>query len=106
MQRAEIVWLAKADVDFQKIYDAVMERWGGSYANRFFEDVESTLERVAIFPECGNQVFDPVRRVLIVDGRYGIFYKPEMNRVVIIGIEDLRQNPSRIIQNLGIQDST
>ena len=61
------------------------------------------MARVLLFPESGRPFYLPIRRVLIDDGRFGLFYVPHPTRIVILAIEDLRQDPSRIRLNLGLK---
>jgi plasmid stabilization system protein ParE len=58
---------------FQAIYERFEERGEGN-GDGLFQDLNSALERVCQFPEIGR-TFEPlIRRVLIDQGRYGLFY--------------------------------
>ncbi len=102
MAEREIVWLRKADADFQAVYERFEERGEGK-GDGLFQDVNSALERISLFPEIGRTFESPIRRVLIDQGRYGLFYVAAPTRIVILGIENLRQDPARIRQNLGLE---
>lgn len=101
MAAPELVWLRKADDDLQQIYERLEQQAEGR-GDAFFNAVDKTLERVALFPEIGSPFDLPIRRVLVEKGRYGIFYCVEKRGLVILAIEDLRQDPERIRRNLGI----
>lgn len=64
MAGREIVWLRKADADFQAIHERFEERGEGS-GDGLFQEVNSVLERVILFPEIGRAFEPPIRRVLI-----------------------------------------
>ncbi len=99
----ETIWLLKAEVDFQEIYNRI-DRYSEDRAESFYASVNQAVDQVALFPESGHPYALPIRRVLALDGRYGVFYRNESRGIVVLGIEDLRQEPSRIRRNLGIDD--
>jgi len=99
----EIIWLLKAEVDFQEIYNRI-DRYSPERAENFYASVNEALDQVAEFPESGHAYAIPIRRMLALKGRYGVFYRSESRGIVVLGIEDLRQAPSRIRRNLGIED--
>jgi plasmid stabilization system protein ParE len=98
-----IIWLLKAEVDFQQIYNRI-DRYSPERAERFYASVNEAVDPLALFPESGQPYALPIRRVLALNGRYGVFYRDEIRGIVILGIEDLRQDPRRIRRNLGIED--
>ena len=102
MAEREVIWLRKADADLQTLYDRFEENEEGR-GEIFFKAVDTALARVLLFPESGRPFDLPIRRVLIDDGRFGLFYVPHPTRIVILAIEDLRQDPSRIRRNLGLK---
>lgn len=98
-----IIWLLKAEIDFQETYNRI-SRFSEDRAERFYDSVNRALDHVAEFPESGRTYALPIRRVLALGGRYGVFYREEGQRVVVLGVEDLRQDPGRIRRNLGLDD--
>ena len=82
-----ITWLLKAEVDFQEIYNRI-DRYSPERAETFYASVNHALDQL----------------VLALNGRYGVFYRDENRGIVVLGIEDLRQDPRRIRQSLGFDD--
>ena len=98
---AEVVWTQRAEAHLQEIYNRLEDRNDGA-GDKFLEEVESALGLIQGFPHIGRIFHHPIRRRVIHDGIYGIFYVPENRGVVIIGVQDLRQRPSLIRRILGI----
>lgn len=61
-------------------------------------DVAFTLLRR--HPEIAPVYAGPYRRMLIRDFPYGIFYQPQLARLIIAAIMDLRQDPQTIRKKL------
>ncbi len=99
----EIIWLLKAEIDFQEIYNRI-DRYSEKRAEDFYASVNTAVDQLALFPEIGFAYAFPIRRVLALRGRYGVFDRVDHRGVVILGIEDLRQDPDRIRRSLGIDD--
>ena len=102
-QPLEVIWLLKAEVDFQETYNRI-ERYSEERAEKFFDSVNSALEVVASNPEAGSPYSLPIRRVLALKGRYGVFYRCEPCGIVVLGIEDLRQDPRLIRRMFGLDE--
>jgi plasmid stabilization system protein ParE len=98
----EIVWLLKAETDFQAIYNRI-SGYSEERAERFYFSVNDALDQVKLFPEIGQPYALPIRRVLALQARFGVFYRRQFHRIVVLGIEDLRQSPDRIRRNLGLE---
>lgn len=101
--RLDIIWLLKAEVSFQEIYNWI-SNYSDIRAEEFYKETNNILEQAAVFPELGHSCGMEIRRVLALGGRYGIFYRVETKRLVVLGIEDLRQDSERIWRNLGVHD--
>ena len=98
-EQPEIIWLLKTEVSFQEIYNWICT-YSEVRAKKFFHSTNDTLDQAAIFPELGHSYGKKIRRILALNGRYGIFYRVEGQRLVVLGIEDLRQEPERLLKNL------
>ncbi len=95
----EVVILSGADSDMDEIYSHVEESEGGE---RFLLAVDRELELIRNYPRLvPASLLGKVRRVRIKRTQYGLFYTIQGNRLMIIAIQDLRQNPvtlGKIIQ--------
>lgn len=64
--------------------------------DRFLLSVKNTLSAVADHPEAFPLVLPPrLRRILLPDFPYGLFYVVESERVVVTACFHVRQNPRR-----------
>ena len=98
----EIVWTLRADRHFQETFSREEEIEPGA-GERLFNEVEKALEMLRRYPELARVYQDPVRRwVLGKRRRTGLFYVPESRGIVVIGLLDLRQSPSVIRRELGL----
>lgn len=98
-EQLEIIWLLKAEVSFQEIYNWICT-YSEVRAEKFYHSTNDTLDQAAIFPELGHSCGKKIRRILTLNGRYGIFYRIEGQRLVVLGIEDLRQDPEKLLQDM------
>lgn len=89
----EIVFILSAEIDWFNLYQ--------SYEDSFDVPFSHSLDLLKSHPELGPSSRIPtLRRLLIRHTPWAIFYKIESRRLVIIAIEDLRQNPSTIERKL------
>lgn len=93
---SETIWTLGADMDVQSIYER-LEKLEEGMGDRFYAEVLEDLNLLESFPEIGSLVYaDKVRRVLVFNRNYGLYYVVEKNRLVIHALLDLRQDPDQI----------
>jgi hypothetical protein len=62
--------------------------------------LDAYLARMGTFPEIAPRYFEDVRRQVMQDFPYGIFYQVFPARILVTAILDLRQDPEKIRQRL------
>ena len=92
MPEFEHFFTTQADCDFQ----AFFERYG----DRFYHLVDRAIGQIAEFPESAPIYAGSVRRLILPKTPLGLFYGIHGNRIAIIAILDLRQNPAEIERRL------
>jgi len=90
----EVVILSGAEADLDELH-AQAEKTGGG--ERLLLAVDRELELIRNFPQLVPVSLQArVRRVRIKRTPYGVFYTIEGSRVMILAIQDLRQDPEAI----------
>lgn len=87
-----IAFLAEARVDLTADVDWYEERSSGKGA-RFFEHVEENLAQIAEMPEMHQIVYKQVRKRVLTEFPYNIFYRAEPERIVVIAVFHHKRNP-------------
>jgi plasmid stabilization system protein ParE len=94
------VWTLGAEADAQRIYEHHENREEGA-GDRFYDEVLSSVRLLEAFPEIGPVVHrGKVRRVLVFNRHYGLFYVAERRGVMLHALLDLRQDPTTIMRRL------
>lgn len=96
----EIVWLAAAERDLMFLYDQA-ERTGGG--RMLMDTVEQSVGILGAYPFIAPAFAGSIRRLLIVKHSLGAFYAVEDQRVMILRVLDLRQDPRTIRRRLGLK---
>jgi plasmid stabilization system protein ParE len=97
----EVVWTLGADADVQGIYER-FENWEEGAGDRFYAEVLSCVEILKSYPELGASVKGlKMRRVLVFNRNYGLYYTIEHRRLVLHALIDLRQDPKGIRKRIG-----
>jgi hypothetical protein len=94
-----IEFLSGADADLQQVFNH-FEDYREGFGTEFMLAVDAYLARIATFPEIAPRYFENVRRQVMQDFPYGIFYQVLPTRVLVTAILDLRQDPEKIRQRL------
>ncbi len=95
----ELVVLSRAEGEIFEAY-ARLEDAKPGLGERFSENVERCLNRLASFPELGSMYRMPYRRILVPDSPFAVFYSLEGRRIIIQAMLDLRQDPESIRRRL------
>ena len=59
----------------------------------FVSAVEATYRRLVTFPESGHPFGSRLRRVLVPGFPYGLIYRAEPDRVLIVAVAHIRRRP-------------
>ena len=94
-----IEWLAGADADLQAAFDRFEDQREES-GTKFLALIERYLERIGHLPEIAPSYLQRIRRQVMKQSVYGIFYVVEPTRIVIIALLDLRQDERQIRRRL------
>jgi plasmid stabilization system protein ParE len=90
----EAVFLSGAEADLQEIYAILEERGAG---DSFLNGIDRRLELLRRFPSMAPAyVVEPLRKARVGRTPYGIFYSVEGARIMVIAIQDLRQDPGTL----------
>lgn len=96
----EIVWTLAAELDFQFLYERLDTRNPGA-GDRFFESLVESIAQLQAFPRIGPTVHGGyLRRVLVYERHYGLFYSIESRRLILHAIRDLRGDPKWLERRL------
>lgn len=94
------VWTLGTETDVQAIYER-LENWEEGTGDRFYDEVLTAVRLLLSFPRIGPLVHrGKVRRVLVFNRNYGLFYIAEDRGLVIHALLDLRQDPETIISRV------
>jgi plasmid stabilization system protein ParE len=95
--KREVVWTWAAEVDGQAAF-MMLENIAVGSGERFLYIMERLLGVLLGFPGLAALWKPPVRRAVIRRSHYGLFYVVEPTRLVIIAVQDLRQDPTQLNQ--------
>jgi len=96
----DLVWTLAAECDVQAIYERVERREEGS-GDMFYDELLKVLRLLEKFPQLGSSLqHRRVRRLLVYNRNYGLFYVPEKRGVILHALFDLRQDPELIRRRL------
>jgi plasmid stabilization system protein ParE len=59
----------------------------------FIDAVEATYQRLRTFPESGRPFGSRLRRILVPGFPYGLIYRPEPDRILIVAVAHVRRRP-------------
>ena len=91
----EIVWKAGAEADLLEIFAALEGSRSGA-GEKFVLAVDSVLSLVKEHPRLAPVYDLSVRRLLIRNTSFGLFYTVEARGIIIHALVHLRQGPERI----------
>ena len=95
------VWTLAAEADVQAHYERLETSEPGR-GDRFYGEVLSMVKLLESLPELGPVVFgNRLRRVLVFNRHYGLFYVVEPRGVILHALLDLRQDPEQIQRRVG-----
>ncbi|MEN3940241.1 type II toxin-antitoxin system RelE/ParE family toxin [Prosthecobacter sp. SYSU 5D2] len=96
----DLVWTLAAENDVQAIYERLELREDGA-GDLFYDEILKTVRLLQRFPLLGPGLeHRRLRRVLVYNRNYGLFYVSESRGVVLHALLDLRQAPEMIKRRL------
>ena len=92
----EIQWSKRADKNFDKIFEYLLNKWGENVARAFIKKVYDFLEILAEFPEFGTlENRDKGIRGFTIVKQVNIFYRISENKIILLSFFNNRQNPKK-----------
>jgi plasmid stabilization system protein ParE len=94
------VWTAGAEADVQRLYEG-LELFDEGMGDLFYDEVLTSVRLLEAFPKIGPVVHrGKVRRVLVFNRHYGLFYVVEDRGLILHALLDLRQDPQSVRRRL------
>ena len=69
------------------------EQQAQNLGSDFVSAVQRTYQRLVDFPESGHPFGPRLRRVLVPGFPYGLLYRPEADRILIVAVAHLHRRP-------------
>src|SRR5687768_4173780 len=91
----EVVWKQGAQEDLVRIFSQLDEAVAGS-GERFVRKLDDTLQSLRNHPHLAPVFDPPVRRLVVGNSGYGLFYTVEPRGLIIHALIHLRQHPETI----------
>jgi plasmid stabilization system protein ParE len=92
----KIFWTNKASNNFENILEYLEVEWGNQVTKRFIKDVYDFLEVLVEFPEIGSiENKEKGIRGFTLIRQINIFYRITIDKIIILGLFNNRQNPSK-----------
>jgi plasmid stabilization system protein ParE len=91
-----IFWTNRASKNFDIIIEYLEVEWGDQVTKRFIKAVNDFLELLVEFPELGSiENKEKGIRGFTLIKQINIFYRITSDKIIILGLFDNRQNPSK-----------
>lgn len=91
-----IFWTKRASRDFEIIIEYLVIEWGNQSARRFIRDLYNFLDLLSEFPEIGSiENKEKGIRGFTLLKQLNVFYRISNDRIIILGLFDNRQDPSK-----------
>src|SRR5438105_801398 len=91
----EIVWKRGAEDDLLSVHANLEEQRTGA-GDRFTEKLDAVLENVRQAPRIAPLFDSPMRRLVVGNTGYGLFYTVENRGIIVHALIHLSQNPMSI----------
>ena len=95
----EVVWKGGAEQDLLRIFAELDERREGAGAD-FTRKLDASLQNLRGFPEMAPVFDPPMRRLVVGNSGYGLFYTVEGRGIIIHALIHLRQDPETILAKI------
>ena len=91
----DVVWTRAAESDLQSVFDE-LESVADGTGDQFLLLINSAIDLLKQFPEMAPIFKRPIRRLLLRDGRHGLFYAVEARGIILHAVADLRRDPEEL----------
>jgi plasmid stabilization system protein ParE len=102
----EIVWKGGAEEDLLRIF-ADLEEFGEGAGAHFVALLDGTLHHLRNYPQMAPVFEHPMRRLVVGNSGFGLFYTVEDRGVIVHALIHLSQSPgsirSRVLRMLGLR---
>lgn len=95
IEMRDVVWTRAAEADLQAAYEEIEETFEGG-GEGFLLLIDASIQLLREFPEMAPHFMGPFRRLVIKNGRHGLFYAIEDRGVILHALADLRKNPEEL----------
>lgn len=95
----EVVWTRAAEADLQAEYQTLEDSKEGA-GETFVVLIDAAIQLLRQFPEMAPEFEKPFRRLVIKNGRHGLFYAVEKRGIVVHALADLRREPRELRRRL------
>ena len=92
----KIYWTTRATRNFDVIIEYLEVKWGDQVTKRFTRDVFDLIDLLIEFPELGSieNIEKGIRGFTLIK-QINIFYRITTDKIIILGLFDNRQHPSK-----------
>lgn len=91
-----IVWNKRAVKNLNGIIDYLHSEWGDNVTKSFVLQMYHLLDLIAAYPEIGKlEVVERGIRGFVITKHATLFYRTDINKIVVLSIFDNRQNPQK-----------
>jgi plasmid stabilization system protein ParE len=91
------VWTRAAEADLQAAYEEIEGSQEGA-GEGFLLLMDASIQLLRQFPEMAPVFERPFRRLVIKNGKHGLFYTIEDRGIILHALADLRRNPDELRQ--------
>ena len=91
----DLLILSEAKDDIQSIHDWYESKRPGLGFD-FELCLESTFDRISLFPESHPKKILPTRLAILQHFPYGVYYREHDNSIVVLAVFNFKQNPKMI----------
>ena len=95
----EIVWKRGAEEDLVRIFSELEEFLDGA-GERFTRHLDGTLQRLRSHPQMAPIYERPMRRLVVGNSGYGLFYTVEARGIIVHALVHLSQSPETIREKI------
>jgi plasmid stabilization system protein ParE len=88
-----VVWARVAKLDIKDAARWYQREYSPSVANQFLDAVERCVSQAAEHPEAHELVFATLRKALLNDFPYSVYYTFQRRRIKVIAVMHWRRNP-------------
>ncbi|OJV86046.1 MAG: hypothetical protein BGO34_19260 [Bacteroidia bacterium 44-10] len=95
--RYSINWTRSAETDYLQIIDYLLQNWPVSVAENFIEITENRIQQIQIFPLSSAIIHERKKiRKCILTKHNSLYYRVAKNKIHILRIFDVRQDPLKL----------